>query len=644
VLVEKLTLAEVRVFEPGGIPPRQTGLWHLLSDWLALMEGGSWRCLTRLLRVPEMRAALAGSWARGCDLLARADAFTAEHLPVTLGHALEWAGQKAKGAEAAGSDKTEDDAEELFFTTLRAAAALIEEMRALRLSEAARLFLLRVYGEREFSPENPEDHRLTAPADAWLACCAEIEEETERFGLKPRMEEALALSLEALARAPLSEPRGEVDLVLQGWLELLWESAPNLIVAGMNEEHVPGILLAHPFLPDGLRQKLGLPCQTTRFARDAFILHVLAEPRARHKGLRLLCGQWSERGDALRPSRLLFLCADAALPARVGRLFPKHQEQVAPAEPARTPAWRLRPRQAAARLETISPSRLASYLDCPFRHYLTSVLGMAGPDPDQREMSALDFGNLAHQALQQLHAHEAMRRSTDEEALADFLVETAMRQAALRYGRRPAPLVSLQLEGLKQRLRHAAKTEAAEREAGWRILHAEWSPEKPVLIEGAELRIQIDRVDRHEGSGRIRVLDYKTSDKAADPLDSHAPKAGRKTTEQDEWRCFDAPDGQRRLWSGLQLPLYAHALREHGLEPQEAGYFALPKSVQETRVLLWEDFGPAWIDGALECAAEAVRRMRAGVFWPPSAKAREAGLDEIFLGDITGTVDPGFHA
>jgi hypothetical protein len=26
---------------------------------------------------------------------------------------------------------------------------------------------------------------------------------------------------------------------------------------------------------------------------------------------------WSERGDALRPSRLLFLCSDADLPARV---------------------------------------------------------------------------------------------------------------------------------------------------------------------------------------------------------------------------------------------------------------------------------------------------------------------------------------
>lgn len=628
ILVEKLALEEVAVFEPGGMDPRQTGLWHLLSELRALLGTESWRSFARLLRVPEMRATLAGTWEKGCALLEAADDFAATHLPVTLRHARELL------RPGAG----ENEALALLHVALKNAEALLETLSSKPLPEAARHLLMSLYGERLFRPDAPEDHRVTETGDAWLTCCEEIQAELDRFELKLTPEERLALSLDALSRASLSETRGDVDVVLQGWLELLWESAPHLIVSGMNEEHVPGILLAHPFLPDGLRQKLGLPCQASRFARDAYLLRALAEPRVRHGSLHLLCGQWSERGDALRPSRLLFLCADAELPQRVEHLFPKHEEKGTAAEPPRTLAWKLRPRLAPPKVETISPSRLSSYLDCPFRHYLSCVVGMESVDPEQREMSAMDFGNLAHHALQQLANDPAMRACAEVETLADFLVEAALRQATHLYGRRPAPLVALQLEGLKQRLRHAAETEAAERAEGWRILHAEWSPEQPVLIEGAALRLKIDRVDRHEGSGRIRVLDYKTSDKARAPLDAHAAKI-RRVAEGSEWKVFAAPDGVMRQWSDLQLPLYAAALRAHGLEPQEAGYFTLPKSVQDTRVLLWEDFGAAWIESALECAAEAVRRMREGIFWPPAPKGRDAGFDELFLGDIEGTVE-----
>lgn len=626
VLAEKLALEGVAVFEPGGLAALQTGLWHLLSEWRSLLATGSWRSFARLLRVPEMRAALAGTAAGGCDLLTEADAFAAEHLPVTLEHARELQAGTEGGRLG---------------VALATATELLAEWQQMPLAEAARAFLLRLYGTREFRPEAPEDHLVAAPAEAWLACCEEIGAEADRFGLKLSPEQALGLSLEALSRTALAEPRGEVDLVLQGWLELLWEASPGLVIAGLNEEQVPGILLAHPFLPDSLRQRLGLPCQASRFARDAYLLGALAAPRTPNGGLRLLCGQWSERGDALRPSRLLFLCSDAALPARVARLFPEDAESApALAEPPRSLAWKLRPRLRLPAVETVSPSRLRSYLECPFRHYLAGELHLdATVDPDLREMDALAFGNLAHRALQQLALATDLRDCTEAGRLADFLVAEALGEAQRIYGRRPAPLVALQLEGLKQRLRHAAQIEAEDRAQGWRIQQAEWAPDTPLVVEGAQVRLKIDRIDRHQTSGQIRVLDYKTSDKASAPLDAHAPRAPRALDEAQAWREFIVADGVRRRWVDLQLPLYAAALRLHGLEPQEAGYFVLPKSVQDTRVLLWPDFGKAWIEPALACASEAVRRMRAGVFWPPSAKAYDRGFDDLFLGDPEAMVE-----
>ena len=98
--------------------------------------------------------------------------------------------------------------------------------------------------------------------------------------------------------------------------------------------------------------------------------------------------------------------------------------------------------------------------------------------------------------------------------------------------------------------------------------------------------------------------------------------------------------GGRLQWRDVQLPLYAAALRLRGLTPDEVGYFALPKSVMETEIRTWTDFSNEWIDHALECAAEVVRRLRAGFFWPPADRAYARSFDELFLGDPHATVEP----
>jgi ATP-dependent helicase/nuclease subunit B len=271
---------------------------------------------------------------------------------------------------------------------------------------------------------------------------------------------------------------------------------------------------------------------------------------------------------------------------------------------------------------------------------------MESVDTSKRELATTEFGTLAHHAFQQLFMDSSMKQSVKVAEIEEFLIEAARTEMHRLYGRRPAPLISIQFETLTQNLRYAAETEAAQRKDGWHILLAEevFGDEKdatPLLIEGARLRCKIDRVDRHERSGHIRVLDYKTSDKARSPLEAHVTKIGprKKLAEEDQWKTFQHSHGETYLWTDLQLPLYAAALRLRGLEPQSVGYFALPKSVQETSVLLWDDFGDDWIDGGLQCAAEIVRRLRDGQFWPPARKAWEHGYDELFLGDIAASFE-----
>ena len=624
LLLEKLTLEDARSFEPGGVPVQREGLWHVLDCFRVLLSTGAWRAFAALLRIEAFRDAVIPGNASTAALLREADDFASEHLPVTVPHALELPLADCPA----------------LLPAVENTVALLDALRRLSPAQAARTLILKLLGNHDFNPEAPGDRERTELATEWLRISEELELEARRFGLQPQAEDALALSLDCLAQSRLSEPRGDIDLVLQGWLELLWEKAPNLIVTGLNEEHVPGIFISHPFLPDSLRKALGLPCQNTRFARDAFILAALAQQRLDKRGrLRLLCGQWSEDGDALRPSRLLFLCEDAVLPQRVAHLFPKEEDQPSAAEPPRTLAWKLQPDWSAKPIETISPSRLREYLSCPFRYYLSCTKSMSAVETGKRELDAAEFGNLIHHAFHRLSLDAGMRDCTHERQIAECLENAARERVREVYGRRPAPLITLQLESILQRLKKAAEIEARNRQEGWQCVDAELliggeEDATPFKIAEARLRGRIDRVERHV-DGSLRIVDFKSSDKPRTPQEAHVKVITSRTklTEEDEWKCFDLPDGKRGMWLDLQLPLYAAALKLRGQDVTSVAYFALPKSIQDTAILPWEGLDAALIDAALGCAAEAVQRIRSGQFWPPAERSPNASFDEILLND-----------
>lgn len=624
LMLEKLTLEHARSFEPGGTPVQQEGLWHVLDCFRELLATGAWRAFAALLRVEEFRTAIVPDTPSTTALLRQADDFAETHLPVTLDHALDLPLNDHLELEQALQNTHE----------------LVDALRRLPPTQSARTLILKLLGDREFNPEAPGDRERTELATEWLRITEELENEARRFNLKPRAGETFALSLECLSQSRLSEPRGDIDLVLQGWLELLWEKAPHLIVAGLNEEHVPGIFISHPFLPDSLRSSLGLPCQGTRFARDAFILAALAHQRQGARGsLQLLCGQWSKDGDALRPSRLLFLCDDKALPQRVAHLFPQEEDQTTAPEPPRTLAWKLQPDWTAPPPDTISPSRLREYLACPFRYYLGSAKRMHAVETGKRELDAAEFGNVIHHAFHRLHLDTTMRDSTHPARIAEFLEAAARDRVREVYGTRPAPLITLQLESILQRLRKAAEIEATSRQQGWQCLYAELQIGKeedlePFLIADSRLSGRIDRVEKNV-NGTLRIVDFKSSDKPRTPQEAHFKVISARTrlTEADEWKCFDLPDGRRALWQDLQLPLYAAALKQRELDVREVAYFALPKSIQDTKILSWEGFDETFLQAALTCAAEAVQRIRSHIFWPPAERSPNATYDEILLGD-----------
>ena len=146
--------------------------------------------------------------------------------------------------------------------------------------------------------------------------------------------------LDDLGRGALFPERPADTIDLQGWLEVAWEDAPHLIVAGANEGVLPETIHGDGFLPESIRAPLGLRSNEDRFARDAWLLELLIRSRGDDGQVDFFVGRQRHNGDPLKPSRLLFRCPDSQLAERVEHLF----DDLTPGEqpPAWTAAWQLK--------------------------------------------------------------------------------------------------------------------------------------------------------------------------------------------------------------------------------------------------------------------------------------------------------------
>lgn len=602
LLEHALERAGVAAFNPEGRARRQEGLYQLLAALAGLVRAPTFATVEALAHCPEMLAffrAQLGAEFSPARWLAGLDDLRAAHLPADLPAARAQAVQLPRPNEV--------------LPALTMIAELRAQLAAGEFAASAAAVLGSIFGARRLDLARESDERLAEAAAEWTAVVRECASAGERFpGLPTADWWNLALGIYGDSRRSEDKPAGALEL--QGWLELLWEDAPHLLVAGLNDGRVPDAIAGDKFLPESLREQLGLKTNAARFARDAYLLQALAASRVATGRLDLLLGKTSAVGDPLRPSRLLFRCADGNLPARVASLFgaaetpgPNH---------AWTRAWKLTPPHRASP-PRVAVTALRTWLQCPFRFYLRHVLRMEGVDPAKAELDALDFGTLCHGALEAMGREPALRDCTDEGVLREFLLGELDRRARQQFGSEWTLPLIIQLESARQRLAQAAAVQAAERAAGWVIEEVE----RKILLEfnGLAVSGKIDRIDRHLETGAVRVLDYKTSDTAVAPEQTHFRPLPADEPSR-EWARVSV-DGKPRLWADLQLPLYLEAMAiSHPGVVVTGGYFNLPKAASGTGLALWSDYSPELAAAARACAAGVCAAIRTGEFWPPSER------------------------
>jgi ATP-dependent helicase/nuclease subunit B len=585
---------------PEGRPLHQTEAATIVTAWDEFRRSGRLRPLRPLLQLPVFTALLTdGSDLTADEACAACDRLIAEKLCRTLQDARDWSQANQPG-------QTGDQALHRFVTIFNKLVDRDLHGRAL---------LAALYE----SPE-PAEPQTASELETLVEALEDSDSSPLLAGLPPEWRDALHRGRLAAQRVFTPAPEGAVEIY--GWLEALWIPAPVLCVAGCREGALPSGVSEDAFLPDAVRSRLGLPCQATRHARDAYLLSCLLRSHGPSR-LRLGCSRFRPGGEPNRPSRLLFGCPDDQLPARVEKIF-----QPAPAPPrvtTRAPGWKLH-LDPPAPVGSIRVTGFKHYLECPLRFYLSQIRRLQPFDPEMREINPADYGTLLHRVLENFHRHGGPTDSTDENIIAAWCEKELHAVVARHYGRQPSPVVRVQTESLRVRLRRFAALQAAERRSGWRIIESEYAVKKDAgfTIGPLALTGTMDRVEAHEEQG-LRILDYKSFNTTKTPEDTHfgPPRADHDFPEASVMRPGRGGSPVERSWTDLQLPLYrrlAAALwPQHAGQGIATGYILLPADPDDTQVaLLALDAHSQAL--AERCAAAVANRVARGVFWPPAER------------------------
>ena len=573
-----------------------SSLGHLVAQLAAMKRTSSYRVFSAFVRGGDARRWICSELGLSpnelTDALEVLDRRQAEYLP----DKMEDIGPKMKGA----------------------IRAVYELVSAQLRKKGVRELLQAIFRERILDERDADAREFAAAAEA----VNEVIDECRAANAPESV--AMELFERRLEEAVYSLEPDEGDAVLtDGWLELPYLDADEVVIAGFQEDCVPESVVGHAFLPDSLRRGLGLPDNDSRARRDLAILNMALACR-RKEAVRISFHGVDANGDVLKPSRLLFACSDdAELASRVKRFYAqKAGTEEAPAADMPN-AWKLKLPVPPAHcdLEFSSPSGLGNYLACPFTYYIGKLFGERMDDKAE-ELDPSEFGNLAHNALE-AWANGPLRDSDDADAIASDLAGRVDALLQERFGAEVPAIVSLQGESVKRRLAHFASAQAERRREGWRIVASERKLQVKyghTLIKG-----RCDRVDFNDQTCKWCVIDYKTWDNL------------------ERAKCYDAKSD---TWTSLQLPLYCAMLdvdddplfKDAHLENTTSAYCLLAKTAEATGFT--EPMRGDLVPSAERVARALIERIERGIFWPPSdAMAWRYDFGQWFQGSPADGVD-----
>ncbi len=610
-----LSEAGVKTHDVGGMSIGNTRpfvLLELLSTWI---EDHRFESFAKLVRHPDMYAWLVKR-TETHRWLEELDNYQNSRLPFYISTDINnvyFGGKDRHGNDLyANLENAYAEIYELIQPVVARAGKPLQQWAA-----AWKKVLVAIYLKTVLDRNNPEHRRTIRACQSIVRSLIELEESGHLLAGEVPGPDAIEWALELCSGEFVADPAVSDSLPLTGWLDTPWEDTPVTVVTNFNEGYIPSSASSNLFLPNSVRSELGLLDNRRRYARDAYALSLVLKSRDR---VELVVGRRDEDGQPQMPSRLLMTGDPANLADRAIRLFsdgevttdwsvgdpatrPQRQQFVIPHPPADEPS-----------INSLRVTDFKAYLECPYRFYLTRVLGLERLDDKQDELDGRQFGQLIHDVVENFGKSE-LKHSDNAEDIEKHIIDCLNRFSMARYGRRPVPSVQIQLEQARIRLRKFAKWQAEHRRQGYKIFQVEKEKTRCEFeVDGQpfEVRGQIDRIDINDELKTVGVYDYKTDDKRQSPRDRHQTRDGR--------------------WTDLQLPLYYHLLGNFDLPRDyriETGLILIAKDIEQP-VLELAGWTEKELESANAVASEVMRRVRAGMFWPPKEKPRyRSDVDSI---------------
>jgi ATP-dependent helicase/nuclease subunit B len=589
-----------KIYDPSGEKTVKSGLCVLISALNDFLSDASFASIEKLIRIPDFFRFIIPDNTDIETAINAVDDFKSKYLPHSVKHAknlLERAKKnggakdsKILGEIFAGFEKTHDD-----FENSESASSFLSSL------------ISKSYKSRKFIQSDMEDARFLQAAEKLSEILFECS--SERFkSLSPDKLQEFALIERFFREGTIYPNRPENSIEISGWLELAWKKEPKLFLIGMNEGFVPGSITGDMFLPDSLRQKIGLRTNEERFARDAFIFAGLLNSR-RPDDVCVIVGRENVDGKLLKPSRLLFLCDETDFVKRAAAVFCELGRSGISVPPNPGPLWKLKA-DFSLSVSSLRVTAFRDYLECPFRFYLKHVLMFDEGDYEKTEIDAMEFGNILHDTMKILRKYPD---SKDESELKKLLIGEFDMIFADKYGQQLSISLMYQKRSLEMRLAKAAEKEAESRSDGWETLDIEYEigGYEGVVFNGMKIKGRIDRIDYNRHLKTLRIIDYKSSERAKSP-------------ESEHWTS------KLKKWRDLQLPLYKILIQKenyaakNGISECEnvvCSYFNLPKAVTETGIKDWNNMD-LQLPGATAKIEEIISAIQNKIFWPPAEKVK----------------------
>ena len=449
----------------------------------------------------------------------------------------------------------------------------------------------------------------------------------------------------------LDTPREQTHVEALGWRELTYAEGEVLVLTGLHEGCVPEPLPADPFLPNTLREALGMPCTRSREARDCYLLSALLSRKNVEVSIILSRSTADGTGSPVEASPLLYHCDMETLVKRVQHLYKDLGVDEAADEYGR---WSLAPKELkaaegdmesvteqlaptwknpfAAETHRFSPSKINKFLECPLRFWMKHALGI---DPwetykeDKADLEAAEYGSLIHAALEDVGNNFGTKEtvmSVDE--MYEYAMSRLYAHAEAHYGR-PTPPVLVKhqiLSFCNKSLRPFLEWHRKQIiEEGWECYACEHKVNDWELAlpngQVAHIAMRADRIDYHPESGKWRIIDYKTHERTPKSDHLEVVKQVELWNEKmgaDRFPLFDATYGKQGIrphrWKDVQLPMYAYWLmQEKKCGLPEVAYYNLPRNRKdEPKYNTMKELDEAALESALTWAKNAIILMREG--------------------------------